>query len=209
MSESLRFDGAAGTIDACLDAHTREAGAEAVAVLLHPHPLHGGCKEDGVLADLLAPLRAAGADCLRFDFRGVGDSGGVHDQGVGESDDTVAVCAAVRERFPDRPLLLLGYSFGSAVAWRAADRVRPEHLVLVAPPVELMDFSGTRPGVPLDVIVGDRDDFAPLEAVRSWCEARGVCASSIPGADHFFSARRQELAAALAARLAGQDGDRS
>jgi alpha/beta superfamily hydrolase len=194
------LEGPAGALAGITD--PAEGEAVAAAVLLHPHPLHGGSKEDAVLLAAAAPLRAASHDCTRFDFRGVGASEGTHDDVRGATDDAVAVCEAVRGPAPDRPLVLLGYSFGSAVAWHAAATVRPARLILIAPPVGLMDFGGDAPdGTVVDVIVGDGDDFAPLAEVRAWAEAREARLHVVEGGDHFLAADARRLADAVTSAI--------
>lgn len=204
MTDAINITGPAGTIEAEVD---RPDGAPtAVAVLCHPHPLYGGSMHDGVLERLAAELLARDCICVRFNFRGVGASGGHFDNGDGESDDLTAVAGAARDLAPGLPLLLVGYSFGAWVAWRAAGALEPRHLLLVAPPVGMLTFSGEAPaGSRLDLFVGDGDDFAPADIVRNWAASLATASAVhlIAGADHFFTGALARLADAVADALTG------
>lgn len=195
MTEMLALDGAAGMIEARLDRPTTPVTGG--AVLCHPHPLYGGSMHDAVLDTVATVLLAAGIACLRFNFRGVGASAGRFDNGDGEADDLAAIATAARDLLPGQPLWLVGYSFGAFVAWAATGRIAPAHLVLVAPPVGMMTFSGDPPGgCALDVIVGDGDDFAPVDQVNSWAHSlrRPGSVHVLAGTDHFFSGAQGALA---------------
>lgn len=196
--EELTLAGPAGALQARMDAPDT---ITAVAVLCHPHPQYGGNMHDAVLDAAASALLASGHACLRFNFRGVGASSGTFDDGRGETDDALAAVAGARDRHPDRPLLLAGYSFGARVAWAAAHGAQPERLLLIAPPVGMMDFDGRAPaGTAVKVIVGDEDPFAPAEAVQRWAEAldEEVDLSIIADADHFFHGFGRDLTAAVA-----------
>lgn len=145
---------------------------------------------------------AADAVAIRFNFRGVGASAGVHDEGRGEIDDVIALAKWARERWPDLPLWLGGFSFGAWIVLRAP--VSPALLVTVAPPVGRWDFSKiSPPQSPWLVIQGDRDDLVDANTVEQWVRASG--ASSVlrlAEADHFFHARLHEIRDAVAAFVA-------
>jgi alpha/beta superfamily hydrolase len=130
---------------------------------------------------------------VRPNFRGVGASVGVHDDGNGETEDLLAVIGAVRTRLalPDAPLALAGFSFGSLVQSRVAKRVAAERLVFVGTAVT----RGVVEPVPADSIVihGEKDDTVPLNLVLRWAEPMDLPVVVIPGADHFFHHRLQVL----------------
>lgn len=196
MSELI--DGPAGALELFVDGG--EARTSAVAVLCHPHPQFGGSAHDAVLGATVEALRARQELCVRFNFRGVGRSEGRFDDGEGEREDVLAVVRHVRARYGPKPLLLVGYSFGAVMAWRAARAAAPDALFLIAPPVGRMTLdAGEAPDCPVHVVAGALDDFAPADALRALHErlpAPGVL-TILPGADHFFSNDVDEVGRAL------------
>ena len=132
QTTSLLIAGAAGALDVMLSM-PREA-PRGVAVICHPHPLFGGAMSNKVVTTLASCAQKAGLVSLRFNFRGVGRSEGVHDQGIGETDDVLKLVNWLRERVPDVPLVLMGFSFGAFVSLRAAAQTRPTVQISIAPP---------------------------------------------------------------------------
>lgn len=173
----------------------REKGALAdqklVAVVCHPHPLHGGTMDNKVVTTLVRGYRDLGVDTLRFNFRGVGESEGEFDNAVGEVDDLLAVLKWLKSQKSGAQLLLAGFSFGSSVAAQAVYRsdwpVR--HLALVAPPVDRYpyDQDASFP-CPLALIQGDQDDVVEARGVYEWQEKleSPVELLRYPEAGHFF-----------------------
>ena len=185
----MHIPGPAGALVARFDAAAEPGRAS--AVLCHPHPLYGGTLEDAVLDCLAQVLLANGVDCLRFNFRGAGGSEGSHDHGHGEVEDLLAAIAWLQTEHGADHLWLGGYSFGANVVWQSLDRApAPERVLLVAPPVGMMDFPPRRVGCPVDVFIGDADDFADLDALAAW---EGVTSHVIAGANHFFVAHADTL----------------
>ena len=180
-----------------LEARWTPAGPPRWAVLCHPHSLYGGTMDDAVLDVVDGALAAKGFARLRFNFRGVGASAGRFDDGRGEAEDLVAVCAwLAAERVP-AALWVAGYSFGAAVAWRARSRLASlERLVLVAPPTAMLNLGRSAPATPVSVLAGDADPHCDLAALES--AAAAIDVHPIAGADHFFAGRQDALAAALA-----------
>ena len=185
----MHIPGPAGALVARFDAAAEPGRAS--AVLCHPHPLYGGTLEDAVLDCLAQVLLANGVDCLRFNFRGAGGSEGSHDHGHGEVEDLLAAIVWLQTEHGADHLWLGGYSFGANVVWQSLDRApAPERVLLVAPPVGMMDFPPRRVGCPVDVFIGDADDFADLDALAAW---EGVTSHVIAGANHFFVAHADTL----------------
>ncbi len=178
----MDIQGPVGALQAQFDSATDPQGM--VAVLCHPHPQYGGSMHDAVLQTAADVFLANGIDCMRFNFRGVGASDGHYDNGVGEVQDLLAVADWVGDTHGECQQCWLGYSFGAAVVWRALQSTQPARVILVAPPVGMMDFSGAAPRLRVDAIAGDRDDFVDLDKLAA---LTGVTSHVIQGADHFFA----------------------
>ena len=168
------------------------SGATNAVVLCHPHPEYGGTMDDGIGTTVAASLRTAGIATLRFNFRGVGHSEGRHGGGVGEVDDVRAALDWLAEHAPGARLALAGYSFGAAMALRAAAvDPRPERVVAIALPAAMLDVTFLADcRTPTLFVHGDRDQFSPpaqFEALLARCPAETQVVR-IPGADHFLYA---------------------
>ena len=186
-TERLLIEGPVGAIETVLD---HPAGAPVgVALIAHPHPLHGGTLDNKVVQTLARTFVELGYLAVRPNFRGVGASAGTHDHGNGETDDLVAVAQAMRARLgqPDAPLVLAGFSFGSLVQSRVALRVAAQRLVIIG----IALTRGHVESVPADTILihGEKDDVVPLEVVMRWAEPQDLPVTVIAGADHFFHRR--------------------
>lgn len=174
--------------------------AEIGAVICHPHPLYGGEMRNNVVEALVDGFRAAGFATLRFNFRGVGDSGGEHDQGNAEQDDVKSAVTYLLSRQAVKTVVVAGYSFGSFVGLKAgAADPRVHKLVGVALPVASRDASFmasvTKPKL---LITGDRDSHAPLDRIHNLAASMPEPKSLtvISGADHFFRGLEDEIASA-------------
>ncbi len=188
------ISGPAGLLEADWMQSDAQASPSALAVVVHPHPLGGGTMHNKVVTTLARTYRDLGMAVVRFNFRGVGRSAGVHDHGRGELDDLRAVLAASRQRLPGVPVHLAGFSFGSYIAAAAADQINT--LILVAPPVENYPFDHIQLHHPVAVIQGDQDELVSVASVRDWVEASQVdCYQELDGCSHFFHGRLPELAA--------------
>jgi len=182
------------------------AALSAVAVICHPHPLHGGTMQNKVVHTLARTLTSLGVACLRFNFRGVGKSDGEFANGVGEADDCIAAAGWLVAREPGVPLWLAGFSFGGGVALRAAQCLTPERLILIAPSVSLHGFDELTTNRPTLVIQGEADEVVSPEAVRAWIQRRAPQAEyrSLAGVGHFFHGAlnllRDQLAESLRVR---------
>ncbi|MDR3214295.1 MAG: alpha/beta hydrolase [Azoarcus sp.] len=194
-SESVFARGAAGRIEILADLPTAVRG---IALVCHPHPLYGGANSNKVAHTLARTFRDLGYAALRPNFRGVGESEGVHDHGNGESEDMFAVLAWARARWGDLPLVLGGFSFGAYVQTRlavrlAASNAPPRHLVLVgtatgATTVDERHYEtpALPKGIPALLIHGETDDTVPLANVLAWARPQDLPVVVLPGADHFF-----------------------
>lgn len=184
----LSIAGPAGAIDVALNDPAERRG---IALIAHPHPLQGGTRDNKVVTTLARAFFSLGYCAIRPNFRGVGRSEGVHDQGVGETEDLVAVAAEMRQRFGDLPLALAGFSFGAFVQTQVARRVAARRLALIAPAVNRFDAEP----VAADTLIvhGDKDDVVPLSRVLDWAQPHGVSVTVVPGGEHFFHGRLHQL----------------
>jgi alpha/beta superfamily hydrolase len=159
-TRNFLIDGPAGAIEVALQAPRTVLPTSGCAVICHPHPLFGGAFGNKVTYTLASCAQKSGLYALRFNFRGVGRSAGQHDEGRGETDDTVFVAQWLRERVPDGPLLLAGFSFGAWVSVAAAARLQPALQVSIAPPfVKYFDNAPPPPRPPCPwLVVHGRDD---------------------------------------------------
>ncbi len=170
--------GPAGRIECAVDApHGSPRGT---ALIAHPHPLYGGTLDNKVVQTLARAFVELGYQAWRPNFRGVGATEGVHDEGRGELEDLRAVVEHVQAR----KLVLAGFSFGAALQAQLSKKVTIERLVLVGVAVTSFDV----PDVPRDslVIHGENDDTVPLAAVLDWARPQELPLIIVPGADHFF-----------------------
>ena len=203
-TERIVIPGPAGAIEALLETPPQHDAGH-FGVVCHPHPLYGGTLENKVVHTLARAFLELGAPTLRFNFRGVGSSGGVFDQGRGEVDDALAVVAKGRHLFPGAALWLAGFSFGGAVAVSSAARARPERLVLVAPGVTILDVRGMAPACPWLIVQGDADDVIEPRYVLDWAGklARPPEIRVLAGAGHFFHGRLHDLREAVLTFMRG------
>lgn len=194
-SESLIVRGPSGDLETVVDAPESVAIGELV-VVCHPHPLHGGTMTNKVAHMLAKSFNAAGAAAIRFNFRGVGKSDGTYAEGIGETDDTLAVIEWARSRWAGASLSLAGFSFGGAVAIRAAAAIEPGRLVTVAPAVDRVHVPVDRlPRCPWLVIQGDQDEVVDPNAVRAWIEQLPDPPelALMPGVGHYFHGTLNQL----------------
>jgi alpha/beta superfamily hydrolase len=204
--EVLTLAGPAGQIEARLEIPRGVVDPVAFGVACHPHSLKGGTMDNKVTHTLARAMVECGAPAFRFNFRGVGASGGSFDAGRGETDDLAAIVAEGRRRYPGAALWLGGFSFGAFVALRAASRVAPDRLIAIAPPVvgyELGDVES--PDCDWMLAQGDADDVVPPDAVLSWAakQPRAPRLHVLAGAGHFFHGRLHELKPLLVGFLSG------
>ncbi|MDH4258910.1 MAG: alpha/beta hydrolase [Gammaproteobacteria bacterium] len=185
------IDGPVGPIEALVE-RPQVAIAGTVAVCCHPHPLYGGTMQNKVVHTLARAAQDQGVTSLRFNFRGVGASGGTHDDAIGESDDAIAVADWCRRELGAVRLWALGFSFGSYVALRLAAARDASLLVTVAPPVQRFDFARLEaPHCPWLVVQGDADELVDHQAVLGWTRTLEPApeVEILPGAEHFFHGR--------------------
>jgi uncharacterized protein len=205
------IEGAAGKIEVVAQAAD---SPRAIAVIAHPHPLFGGTMDNKVITTLARAFTESGCAAYRFNFRGVGATAGIHDEGEGETDDMVRVIEYARAGSGALPLMLAGFSFGGAVATRASCRVDFAQLVLVAPGFRRIGAHGMGEAPdPNDpalgppgrhttantlVVHGDLDETVPLSDSIAWATPREVPVVVVPGGEHFFHRKLHILREAVA-----------
>ena len=203
-SNSLFINGPCGQIEATLTLPKSFNEAKNVAVVCHPHSLHGGSMTNKVVHTTAKAFSDCSIPTLRFNFRGVGQSDGDYDEGNGEGDDLIACVNWMKERFPNCELLLAGFSFGAFVSLKHAPRLTPKALISIAPPVARFDLDAcVKPNAPWLVVIGSEDELVALPAVEDWLDRQeGRSALRImDGASHFFHGRLLDLRAVLLAFL--------
>ena len=181
--------GPAGPIECAVDEPPQERAVRGAALVAHPHPLFGGSLDNKVVQTLARAFVELGYETWRPNFRGVGQSGGRHDEGAGEVDDLLAVY----QHISNPPILLAGFSFGAVMQARLAQRVSAEHLVLVGVAVGNFEV----PTVPAGSLVvhGELDETVPLAAVLDWARPQELPVLVVPGAEHFFHRKLHVLRA--------------
>jgi alpha/beta superfamily hydrolase len=137
-----------------------------------------------------------GVPAVRFNFRGVGASAGAYDEGAGETQDALAVIDWALQRFPGAALWVAGFSFGGAIAVRAAMARDAQRLVTVAPAVHRFAVDGARlPRCPWLLVQGDQDELVDAGEIQRWVAtlAHPPQLALLPGVEHFFHGRLNEL----------------
>lgn len=194
-TEKVLLRGPEGSIDVLIDVPDVVRG---IAVICHPHPLFGGANTNKVAHTLARVFRDLGYAALRPNFRGVGESEGEHDHGVGETEDILSVISWAQSRWGFLPLALGGFSFGGFVQTRVAARLAdgltpPRRLALVglaagaaADGARQYDTGPIPKGIPSLVIHGELDETVALANVLDWARPLEQPVVVVPGADHFF-----------------------
>ncbi len=189
QTERLTLTGLAGAVEALRDAPPADAPPRGVAIIAHPHPLFGGTMDNKVVQTLARAFVQCGYTAVRFNFRGVGDSAGEHDAGVGEAQDMLSV---VRQVAPEGPIALAGFSFGAFVTSHVLaglwNEGRVEKAVLVGTAASRFTVAPVPPEAHDRTLVvhGEADDTVPLSAVMDWARPQILPVTVVPGGGHFF-----------------------
>lgn len=195
--ESHFIPGPAGNLEALLEEPDDRPPAE-IALVCHPHPLFGGTMHNKVVYRLARGLRRSGSVVLRFNFRGVGASQGQHAHGDGEVDDARAALGWLRTRYPDLPVTLAGFSFGSRVVLRlGCEAAAPRRIVAAGFPTRLPDGLEhlSRCGSPKVFVQSTHDQYGPCAEM----EARFAAFAKpkrliwVEASDHFFAGGLERL----------------
>jgi alpha/beta superfamily hydrolase len=194
QTQRFTLTGAAGALECALD--LPEGAPRGIALVAHPHPLYGGTMDNKVVHTIVRAFVALGYATARMNFRGVGSSAGVHDVGVGETDDMALLLDHMRSLYPGLPAAFGGFSFGTFVLAQLQQR-----LIAEGAPAERMVLVGTAAGkwaiplVPANTLLihGELDETIPLQDVFDWARPQDLAVLVIPGADHFFHRKLQHI----------------
>jgi alpha/beta superfamily hydrolase len=207
-TEILEFNGLAGRIDCAVD--WPDGAPRGWALVLHPHPLHEGTRDNKVVTTIARACTQQGLVALRPDFRGVRASAGTFDKAQGETADMRELVAQWLEQHPElagMPWVLAGFSFGTAVAAQLEGTLaelgmaRPAALILAGAAVWRFQFRDV--ALPDDTLIvhGEQDEVVPLQELLDWTRDRSVPVVVIPGATHFFHGKLLLLRELVLARL--------
>jgi alpha/beta superfamily hydrolase len=187
-TQSFTLQGGAGPIEALRDVPP-EGAVRGTVVIAHPHPLFGGTMQNKVVQTLARAFVQCGWQAVRFNFRGVGASAGVYDEGRGEAVDMLSVVAQVA---PEGPLALAGFSFGAFVTSHVAQALHAQRsldkLVLVGTAASRFSVAPVAPEWHERTLVlhGEQDDTVALSSVMDWARPQTLPVTVIPGVEHFF-----------------------
>ncbi len=181
-ADRVLIDGPAGKLELAInDPGVQRRG---FALIAHPHPLYGGTLDNKVVQTLARAMVALEQVAIRVNFRGVGASEGVYDEGRGEAEDLLSALAYGKTNFGELPLILAGFSFGAFVQSKIASQLDPHWMVLVGPAVGRFEV-GAVPASTL-VVHGELDDVVLLKDVFDWARPQQLPVVVFPGAGHFF-----------------------
>ena len=187
-TEKLWLQAGAGRVEALRDVPADDP-VRGTAVIAHPHPLFGGTMQNKVVQTLARAFVQCGWQAVRFNFRGVGASAGVYDEGRGEALDMLGV---VQQMAPSGPLALAGFSFGAFVTSHVLAQLgvsrAPEKVVLVGTAASRFAVAPVPPALHERTLVlhGEQDDTVPLVSVMDWARPQSLPVTVIPGVEHFF-----------------------
>lgn len=197
--QPLIIQGQAGNLEARYQASQR---SDLGLIMCHPHPLFQGSMHNKVVTTVTRTAHELGLPSLRFNFRGVGQSAGQHDEGKGEQDDVLTVLHYALNELGWQHVILTGFSFGAAMACLAACR-EPEHikqLLLLAPPVHHFDAPAQLPyEFYTHIYYGDQDEVVPVDDMAHWAELVLPTPELrvFTGGSHFFHGKLAALKTAL------------
>ena len=187
-----------------LEALYKEGHSSETAVLCHPHPLYGGDMDNSVISALMKAMWQQGWGTLRFNFRGVGGSGGEYAEGEGEVEDLLAVVSYLADHGATS-IHLAGYSFGAWIALKAIHKgLQAGSLILVSPPLDHLPFWGLAlPAKPSLITLGDKDGFCAVSSLMDWLESQHSAEAFtevklLSGCDHFYRRHEETLSLRVA-----------
>ena len=206
-TQSVQFQGPAGVLEGLCD-DPSEGSFKGIAVISHPHPLFSGTMQNKVVQTLAKAFVQSGWRAIRFNFRGVGASAGVYDEGRGELADLLAVIEQTHGAAASGGgLALAGFSFGAFVTSQVVQALGaerpPEKLVLVGTAASRFAVAPIAPELHERTLVlhGEQDDTVPLSSVMDWARPQSLPVMVIPGVEHFFHGQLPLLKSLVAQHL--------
>lgn len=200
---SFTFSGQAGLLEGILTV-PQDAKTTYIALIGHPHSLHGGTMHNKVVTTLTQLFKSLGIASIRFNFRGVGASEGEYDAGIGESEDMLQLARDCQASYPAIQFIFAGFSFGSYVTYRAAVQWPHALLISISPPVHHYDYNplSSYP-YPWIIVQGDADEVVPVEEIRQFIPTvkPSPVYIEMPDTSHFFHGKLIELKQLLSAEL--------
>ncbi len=204
-TQKFQIAGPSGVLQGLIDEPVDRAlhAWRGTAVIAHPHPLFGGTMDNKVVQTLARAFVQTGWRAVRFNFRGVGGSDGVYDNGVGELQDLLAVVA---HSAPAGTLALAGFSFGAFVTTHAVAALAerdPAKIVLVGTAASRFEVAPVAPDFHDRTLVlhGEHDDTVPLADVMNWARPQSLPVTVVPGGGHFFHGQLPLLRGLVARHL--------
>jgi len=189
------FTGKAGQLEALLTVPANP-DSKLIALLGHPHSLQGGTMNNKVVTTMARAFKELGIVSLRFNFRGVGQSEGVYDAGIGESEDMLALMRLCQQSISTHAqFIFAGFSFGSYVAYRAAAQSAHQLLITVAPPVHHYNYKEFTAPKPWVIMQGEDDEVVPFDLVQEFAD---LCSPPLvlyrfAATSHFFHGKLLEF----------------
>jgi uncharacterized protein len=192
-----------GKLEAIFKEPDNNLSLKGVALVLHPHPLHGGTMHNKVVYRAARALNDAGFATLRINFRGVGQSTGTHGYGQGEMEDIQTALDYITEHHADNPILLAGFSFGARFGLEVGvSDPRVSRLIGIGTPVNMYEFDFLNEcKKPLLLVHGDQDQFGDVSKLQTIAaqipKEANVEIKIIKGAEHFFEGHLEEMMEAI------------
>lgn len=184
--------------DNAVEGALRTEGKEAGVVICHPHPVYGGSMNNNVVDAIEKGFSLSGFTTLKFNFRGVGRSGGHYDEGNGEVDDLIACCNFLKARLNDNArVILAGYSFGAWICSKAAAKINDiDAIFLVAYPFSFYETTELKKiNKKIYFVGGEHDDISPLDALLRFYKGFPEVEKylKVISTDHFYGGKEQEI----------------
>ena len=183
-AQQIFINGPEGQLD-CLKLSPLGGEARGIAIIFHPDPKGGGTYTNKIVQTIAKVLTNKGYLCMCPNLRGVGMSDGTHDFGIGELVDAKAIYNYLRQHYPNLPLVLAGFSFGTSIASHLATIVEYKKIILVGPAVSKYTVSIGNIAKTI-VIHGENDEIVPPELVEQWSRDNEVPVIWFPNTGHFF-----------------------
>ena len=180
--KKVNIDGASGKIETIINFSENFKGI--FVLIAHPHPLYGGALNNKVVQTIARAALKVGYNAVRFNFRGVGESAGVFDNGIGELNDMKTVVEYIQKKYPSNKIISAGFSFGASVASQLSEIEKFEKNIFIAPAIK--NFKMGKINEESIVIHGQDDEIVALDDVLTWARGENISVRVVPGASHFF-----------------------